>query len=101
MNCTIDAWIENGVTHLQIIDRDSGAMRLDWSWQDPAASGISEMHEHCAARGALQRLVGDLFLLACIDGMRANRRSDPRPEEKRTAREHYPDDRIGITASAA
>lgn len=101
MNCTIDAWIEDGVTHLRIIDRDSGAVRLDWSWQDAAASGIVEMHEHCAARGALQRLVGGLFLLACIDGMRTDRHGERHRERKRKARRPYPNDDAGITASAA
>lgn len=102
MNCMIDAWIEDGVTHLRIIDRDSGAVRLDWSWQDVAAAGIAEMHEHCSARGALQRLVGDMFLLACIDGARAEQRGERRPARPRKARPDYaPGKDSGITASAA
>jgi hypothetical protein len=73
-------------------------VRLDWSWQD----AIAGANEHCPARIALQRLVGDLFLLACIDGMGADRRSERRPAQRRKPRQDYPPGNdSGITASAA
>ena len=74
MSYRIDAWLDLGDPRLRIVDADSGTVRLDWSGPGVAgghgAPGAPCPDDHlCPGCTALHRLVHNLFLLACIDGV--------------------------------
>lgn len=75
MNCSIDAWLENGAARLRIVDADSGRVRLDWSYAEAArrsaCASCNPLDE--GARAALDELINGLFLLACADALRSGR----------------------------
>lgn len=111
MNCTIDAWLENGEPRLRIVDADSGAVRLEWSCADAAGpcdgAPVCTRDHHCPARAALHGLINELFLLACVDCLRSGRpvaagRRAPQILQARPARAARPDGPVKkITATAA
>lgn len=75
MNCSIDAWLENGAARLRIVDADSGRVRLEWSFAEAARRGACASCNPLddGARAALDELMNGFFLLACADAVRSGR----------------------------
>lgn len=63
MRYIIDAWLEDGDPRLNILDADTGAVRMRWDYARPHDAAA---HEPAASK-ALQGLFRKLMLLSCAD----------------------------------
>ncbi len=71
MSYDINAWLEDGQPRLQIIDADSGAVRLAWQYRrpDPAPSEAEQYLQQMAVKALFQ----ELFLLSSLRAVHAGR----------------------------
>ena len=72
MSYDIRAWLEDGPPRLQIIDADSGAVRLAWQSRRPDPDAPDARHN--LEQMALKSLFQELFLLSSLTGTRTGRR---------------------------
>ena len=77
MSYDINAWLEDGEPRLQIIDADSGTVRLAWCYRKPKKDEVDA--EHDLERLAVKKLFQELFLLSSLRAMQPPRKTKPRP----------------------
>ncbi|MBU2865072.1 hypothetical protein QWZ13_14645 [Reinekea marina] len=58
MSYHINAWLENGVPQLQVIDAQTKRVCMNWSYQSESEPSEQQKHE-------IQRLFRELLLLTC------------------------------------
>lgn len=75
MSYDIDAWLENGEPRLQIIDADSGAVRLAWGYrkQEIDESDMNLYLERLAVKDLFQKL----FLLSSLRNIKPQKNPKP------------------------
>jgi len=76
MSYDINAWLEDGEPRLQIIDADSGTVRLAWCYRKPKKDEVDA--EHDLERLAVKELFQELFLLSSLRAMQSHRKTKPR-----------------------